>query len=664
MIQHSRVPEAFLRLARFGLGCLLGGVAIVQAQNTGPQPVDGPNLTAEEVLARTEKTYRELKSFSAEIAMRRLSLTRPTDDATPSTDAQASTIQHTLYSIRFLRPDDFYLRYEVFHDGTDDANPPGRPSGRLMHKAGPGSSGHSRFLGQTTGTGRPQAETAYTGEGFQNELRSLLALTNEVLFPSWLVDGVARTRPPATATLGGDGMWKGEPAYKVRLRTTTGKREELWISRHSFLLLRAIVLAAGPGTGIASKARTNDIYETIFRQSSRPNLTAEDFVADGTTAIVPKTEAEIGFDSDLTDLLAFAALAVDTPSAAIAATPAAKPAPAAKAVEEQQLTAEQMASVVLIEGDKGVATGFVAKIRDIEFVVTNLHVLGNNQKISIKNLRGDPIAVQGIIGAVGSDIALLRITTPNDETMPPLPMAANVLASSKIGDQVVVVGNRLGGGVATQTSGRIIGLGPNRVEVDAAFQPGNSGSPIFNVADHEVIGVAAYAETVTVELGNNRSDSSSKSNSSTPDLPRETRWFGYRLDAVSKWETIDWTQWQAQLRQVNTFRGNSLAIRAFFRSSSSSEPTDARLQSIFDRYESRFHQPGLSRTAKTEENITLLSSLKAYATDGVKEMKAGAFYDYFRSSLYWETSVPDQLRFREQILQFLKDEELRQRNLL
>ncbi len=666
MIQHSRVPDALFRLVCIGLGWLLGGAAFLPAQTIGPAPVGGTNLTAEEVLNRTEKTYRELRSYSAEIAMRQLSLTRPNDDASPPSDPQTSPINHTLFSFRFLRPDDYYLRYEVFHDTTANSNPQSPSNGRVLYKSGAGSSGHSTTLGNAITTGKTMTQPVSTGLGFQNELHSLLAATNESLVPSWLVDGTIRPKPPTSVMLGGEATWKGEPVYKVWLTTATGRREELWISQHSFLLLRAIVITVGPGPrgGAAGVNRPFEIYESVFRQSASPDLTDHDFVFDGDRAIAPKTEQEIGLGSEWADLLTFAGLPDDMLSAAVANKPAAKPAPAAKAMEEQQLSAEQMASVVMIEGDKGVATGFIAKVRDIEFVVTNLHVLGNNQKISIKNLRGEPIAVQGIIGAVGSDIALLRITTPNDETMPPLPMAANVLTSSKIGDKVVVVGNRLGGGVATQTSGRIIGLGPNRVEVDAAFQPGNSGSPIFNVTDREVIGVAAYAETVTVQLGNNKSDSPSKSDTSANDLPRETRWFGYRLDAVSKWETIDWTQWQSQLQQVNTFRENSLAIRAFFRANSTPPPADARLRTILDRYETRYRQPGLSHTAKTEENLTLLSSLMAYASDGVKELKEGAFYDYFRSSLYWETSIPDQLRIRELILQFLKDEETRQRGLL
>src|SRR5690606_23652978 len=53
-------------------------------------------------------------------------------------------------------------------------------------------------------------------------------------------------------------------------------------------------------------------------------------------------------------------------------------------VGAQALSYEQMAGIVLIEGDKGTGTGFMTKIRGIDFVVTNLHVLGRNKKFTLK----------------------------------------------------------------------------------------------------------------------------------------------------------------------------------------------------------------------------------------------------------------------------------------
>ncbi len=326
-------------------------------------------------------------------------------------------------------------------------------------------------------------------------------------------------------------------------------------------------------------------------------------------------------------------------------TPAAVEAPTGP----QILTEEQMAGIVLIEGDKGVATGFIANVHDTVCVVTNLHVLGDNEKFTIRTLGGDVVgvSVQGIIGAVGADIALLRLTDPS--TAPPtMGLAENVLKSAKIGDEVVVVGNRLGGGVATQTVGKIKGVGPSRVEVDAPFQPGNSGSPIFDRTSSQVVGVAAYAETVPLDaLGNPATSSSTV-------LKRETRWFGYRLDSVTKWESIDWPKWRSQITQVEAYRATSLALLALLQGNLVGAKEDSKLKRIVAQYQVAAAPLARGSAAQAVQIRTLLAQARTVGQETANDL-SGSFYDYFRTSLYWETSVPDQTKFREMLLKALTE---------
>jgi hypothetical protein len=324
---------------------------------------------------------------------------------------------------------------------------------------------------------------------------------------------------------------------------------------------------------------------------------------------------------------------------------------------QQQLTPEQMAGIVLIEGDKGVATGFIARVHDTECVVTNLHVLGDNQKLTIKNLQGDVVAVQGIIGAVGADIALLRLAKPTGEP-PSLVTADDVLQAAQIGDKVVVVGNRLGGGVATQTAGQVKGIGPARVEVDAAFQPGNSGSPIFDLGSRKVVGVATYAETIALDALGNPVSSSAKNETG---LRRETRWFGYRLDSVAKWETIEWTKWRAQIQQITEFREVSLDLLALVQGQFSTTKTkNPRLRTILARFEPRAGwvdaagKPNFS-SVPAEQVRSMVRAVRGYAEEGAGNFADDQYYDYFRTSLYWGTSVPVLVKFRSQLVQALKD---------
>jgi len=134
------------------------------------------------------------------------------------------------------------------------------------------------------------------------------------------------------------------------------------------------------------------------------------------------------------------------------------------------------------------------------YVVTNLHVLGNNTKFTIKTLAGNNVRVdvKSLKAAVGADIALLGIAEGQDE-LTPLISSSNVLETTKIGNKIVVIGNRLGGGVATQTIGNIRGIGPSQIEVDAKFQSGNSGSPIYDIESKQIVGVASYTQTISAD---------------------------------------------------------------------------------------------------------------------------------------------------------------------
>jgi serine protease Do len=197
--------------------------------------------------------------------------------------------------------------------------------------------------------------------------------------------------------------------------------------------------------------------------------------------------------------------------------------------------------------------------------------------------------------------------------------------------------------VATQTTGKIKGVGPSRVEVDAPFQPGNSGSPIFDRKSGEVVGVAAYAETVPLDaLGN-------PATSSATVLKRETRWFGYRLDSVTKWEGIEWPKWRSQITQVTAYREASLALLALLQGNFTAAKEDAKLKRIVEQYQATATPVARGKAPPPGQIRTMIEQARAYAQDTAKDL-TGSFYDYFESSLYWETSVPEQTKFRDLLL--------------
>ena len=319
--------------------------------------------------------------------------------------------------------------------------------------------------------------------------------------------------------------------------------------------------------------------------------------------------------------------------------------PAAPAAETQSLTPEQMEAIVLIEGEEGVGTGFVARIRGVDFVVTNLHVIGGNEKLRITTVKGVTVPVSGIFGAVGRDIAILRIEGENK--VPPLVLTADPLRTAKLGDKIVVVGNRRGGGVATQLSGVVRGIGPDRLEVDAPFQPGNSGSPIVHLATGEVLGVASYSQTRKLDELDGPSATAADPKKTEP-AKEEQRWFGFRADEVAKWETIDLAKWRLQSKRVADFAADTEAIYYAMHGKFEAASRNPRVKPLVDRLNERAARGG-SQVVVTQEVGEFFRSLRALSQTGVKELKTGEYYDFFRTNDYWETSITQQLRVRADI---------------
>ena len=438
----------------------------------------------------------------------------------------------------------------------------------------------------------------------------------------------------------------GRAHYRIAAKSIAGNPVTIWVEVDTSLVSR-IIMQQG-------KTRALSLVETLYRnQRINPQLAGEDFAVAAPSGDAFPSAEKMGFGS-VVDLVKQADVQVtdkSEPSEAVVAAP-----PPVASVErgasvkagEQALSYEQMSGIVLIEGDGGTASGFMTKIRGVDFVVTNLHVLGGNKKLTLKTLSGTEIPVQGIFGAAGCDVAIIRVPAGQGE----LKLSEDVLKTSKIGDKVVVVGNRQGGGVATQISGNIVGIGPNRLEVDANFEPGNSGSPIVNLATGEVVAVASYSETRRVSVDD--APASARGAPSRAPAQVEKRWFGYRLDGISKWEAIDLAKWNAQEARIEAFRDMSEALVAVLRLQFSTARRHPRLNSLISNFEAKMRSVGGSGLAAATEVKDLFRVIRSISEDGVNDLKNGDYYDYYRTSLYWETSIPAQLDYRKEIVDVLK----------
>lgn len=321
---------------------------------------------------------------------------------------------------------------------------------------------------------------------------------------------------------------------------------------------------------------------------------------------------------------------------------------AAKAPEPkagQFLSAAQMNGIVIVEGDKGRASGFMTRIKNVDFVVTNLHVIGANKTITLKTMSGATLPFTAIYGALGRDIAILRVA----KTEGSLSLAEDVMGATRIGQTVVVVGNNAGGGVANETTGKVKGVGPDRVEIDAAFQSGNSGSPIVSSETGKVIGIATYIQTQSADMADWARATSNRMLSADP------RWFGFRLDGPVQWQAIKLENWQTQGKRINDLKTTSDALASVLSARFEQVNEQPRLLALIKDFKNRIARLGNNTAGYSDEVNDFVRKLRAFAEDDMKDVVASNFYDYYQTCLYWGDNVQAQLSYREAIVRALKD---------
>lgn len=226
--------------------------------------------------------------------------------------------------------------------------------------------------------------------------------------------------------------------------------------------------------------------------------------------------------------------APDKPSATPEAEASPSPTPSSQSVQE---------ALLIVTSKEGAGSGFVAQIKGVNYLITNAHVIAGATRLEMKSLSGQTLTPGKGRLAVGHDVAAFEV----DKVPMFLEVAPDVGGQVSIGDEVVIYGNSLGASVATEIRGKVLGIGPNEIEVDAPFVPGNSGSPIIHVKTGKVIGIASYIRT-------RKGDDLTKDS----DI-KEIRRFGYRLDTIAKWQDLNWPLFQreaAVIQGIEEFTGD------------------------------------------------------------------------------------------------------------
>lgn len=161
------------------------------------------------------------------------------------------------------------------------------------------------------------------------------------------------------------------------------------------------------------------------------------------------------------------------------------PAPVDQALSPKEIASRAEASVLRIEGDGMLGTGFVVDARG--WIATNLHVIVGADELVATFKDGTRFEVVEVLGfAPDHDVALLRIEA---DELPTLPLGGTV----SVGDRVVAIGHPLG--LSDTVSDGLISAvrqvdeSLEVLQISAPIAPGSSGGPLFNERG-EVVGIA------------------------------------------------------------------------------------------------------------------------------------------------------------------------------
>ncbi|MEA3209916.1 MAG: serine protease Do [Chthoniobacter sp.] len=284
-------------------------------------------------------------------------------------------------------------------------------------------------------------------------------------------------------------------------------------------------------------------------------------------------------------------------------------------------------ALVVVKDNDSAGSGFICRTGGKARLFTNIHVLAGMKQPQFTELDGTRIKPGAAEAAVGHDVVQLALDSP-----PAIPLEAlsSLESSVKIGDDIVVLGNSGGGGVVTKLEGKLLGIGPDRIEVSAEFIPGNSGSPIIHVATGRVIGIATYLTRRYEQFAGNS----------------VVRRFGYRLDTVSKWEPVNWPVFKAEadrLEQISALTQDVFDFLAALRKKENPQFATETLRRPATEWLSVVRKSRASEADRLRATQSFLGNLRSLVRADVAGADTQVHYAYFREELRKEREVRDKL---------------------
>jgi len=213
-------------------------------------------------------------------------------------------------------------------------------------------------------------------------------------------------------------------------------------------------------------------------------------------------------------------------------------------------------AIVVVKGDTGEGTGFLVRTADGPAVVTNQHVIFANPNVKIFTTTGGQIKMLALKGASARDLAMFTI---QDDHYTYLDLATDIQNTVQTGDEVMTPGNSEGGEVVLTTKGTVLGIGGDRIEFSNPIYHGNSGGPVFHPKSGKVLAVVTMAMKVNTSNELDKASFASKNSA----IAGPMRYFGFRLDTVPKWESLDWNRYLNETTFLKKFREQSRYLDSY-----------------------------------------------------------------------------------------------------
>lgn len=151
---------------------------------------------------------------------------------------------------------------------------------------------------------------------------------------------------------------------------------------------------------------------------------------------------------------------------------------------------QALSGCVTIRTLSGNGSGFFARHDQRIYVFTCRHVIEDSPVIVVKDTSGRDYRVKKVLVADDRDAAVIEVEL-GDSTPARIFEIRQDISDLNISSEVSCFGDSEGCGVVVKCEGKMLGLGPVAIEVDAPFVQGNSGGPVVAGSDYSVLGVAS-----------------------------------------------------------------------------------------------------------------------------------------------------------------------------